>query len=977
MAENAKLFYQKSWEGCIKEAMNQLESGMYQTVASLSFELYWSKEPLPFDRKTEGVKRAISLGETWGDLFDCGWFHFTGTVPQNTAIEDLVARIDLSGEGLMFDRQGTPVIGLTNAHCLFDPYWGTSAKREIPLKYCTEDGQTVDFWVDAGCNDIVGGYADSGKIMMAEIDEVKETAIGLYYDFEVLLDLYHTMDANSARARRLFEIMKTAVSVLDTYADDELREAREILLPALTAQNGFAPVTLTAVGHAHLDLAWLWPERETVRKGARTFSTALRMMERYPEYSFGASQAILYQWIKDRYPGLYAQIKQKITEGRWDIQGAMWVESDTNLSCGEALIRQILYGKAFFFEEFGKDIRVLWLPDAFGYTAALPQIMKKCGVPYFFTNKLSMNANRLPHHTFHWQGIDGSKVLVHMTPADDYASKVMPSQLKYTQDSYRDADVSGEALLLFGRSDGGGGAGREHLERLIRLKNMDQLPPVKTGRVQEFFEQLEKNADHFATWSGELYFENHQGTYTTQAKVKQQNRRAETAVRNCEILCTIAEREAGVPYPKDDLERLWKRILFLQFHDILPGSAIKRVYDEAETEYEQILSELEQITRQAARSLNCASLNMTSLPFDGWIRKDGAWYRGTAAPFGSVVLDRTQETIDAFENEFLSVKFGEDGRIRSIYDKEARREILKEGTVGNDLTVYPDDADAWELPVGYRQKKRTAMQLFRREFLFDGPEAICRSEYRYGNSVLKQDMILQKGKREIRFVTEVDWRETGKMLRTGFDINVVGTEAVCGIQFGQLARPTHANTSWDQEKFEVCAPRYVDLSENGYGVAMISKEKFGYCVQNNRLDLCLLRSSSWPGKQADQGLHRFAYTLYPHTGNTQEGNVQKIAEQINRPPVFFGGENAYECFLSVEKQNVLVETVKRAEGGKGYVMRLYESGGKDTETTVFIKNMKRCALCDMLENPEKELAVRDEKVSVRFTPYEILTLRFE
>jgi len=971
------MFYQKSWEGCIREAMKCIESRIYTELSELSCEMYWSKEPLPFEKRTEGVKRQLTKGQTWGDLFDCGWFHFTGKLPENASVEETVIRIDISGEGLMVDGSGTPVIGLTNVHCIFDRYWGSSAKREIPAKLCTADGVNIDIWVDGGCNDIVGGYSDNGVLAMANVSFINELAFGLYYDFEVLMGVWETLDRNSAFAKRLFTVMKDAISVFIDYTDEEMIRAKNILKPALEAKSGFEPVTLIAVGHAHLDLAWLWPERETIRKGARTFATALRMEDRYPDYIFGASQAQLYQWIKDYYPGLFEEIRKRVSEGRWDIQGAMWVEADTNLSGGEALIRQMSYGKEFFKREFDKDIKVLWLPDVFGYSAALPQILKKCGVDYFFTNKLSMNANRIPHHTFHWKGIDGSSVLVHMTPGDDYASKVLPRQLKYTRDNYFEAGICDEALLLFGRSDGGGGAGREHLERLTRLKNMASLPPLKTGTVEPFYEKLAENSHKYATWNGELYFEWHHGTLTTQAKTKKGNRFAENAVRACEMLCALASREKGFEYPKNDLERIWKRILFLQFHDVLPGSSIKRVYDEAYEEYPKILEELKEISYKAASALGLSSLNLTSVHNYGYQKADGKWCKVSAGPFSSAKYSECDAKLEAFENEIYSFSFTEDGGFSSIYDKEKGRELLRSGSIGNRFAVYPDDADAWELPVGYRSRACEYFTLTSREFIFDGPKAICRSEYKYGNSVILQDMVIFAGDREIRFETKVDWKETGKMLRTGFEIDVNTTQANCGIQFGQLARPTHINTSWENEKFEVCAPRYVDLCESDYGVSMMSDCKYGYCVQENRLDICLLRSSMWPGKDADKGEHEFTYTLYAHKGDTASGGVVERSERLNRPVCFFGGSEELERYIDISAPSVLVEAFKRAEDGEGYILRIYESLGREVDATVRVKDMVCCELSDMLENKISGIAVEDGAAELRIKPYEIVTLRIK
>ena len=968
-------FYHPTWEWCIEEAQRKLHGMLYTPVTQLRCEYYHSKEPLPFARRFEGEHRTLEIGQSWGDLFDCGWFHFTGPMPEGDP-EDYVVRIDISGEGLLVDGEGNPVMGLTNLHSIFDAYHGCEAKREPPAKLCTADGKTVDIWVDGACNDLFGGDVDNGMLALMEVASVNEEAVGLYYDLEVLVERHATLDPGTALARRLYRTIQDAVISLATYSDEELKAAREILRPMLEAKNGFAPVTMTAVGHAHLDLAWLWPERETIRKGARTFATALRNMEKYPDYVFGASQAQLYQWMKDTYPALYEQVRQRIAEGRWDVQGAMWVEADTNLAGGEALIRQIVYGKAFFMKEFGIDVQVLWLPDVFGYTAAFPQMLKKCGVPYFFTNKLCFNKNRIPHHTFLWQGIDGTEVLAHLTPTDTYGARMMPEELVLSQESFKDVEVSDEALLLFGVSDGGGGPGREHLERFVRQRNLVGLPPVNPGTSQEFFQRLETNRHKYAKWVGELYFENHQATYTTQAKIKKYNRRAEDAVRRCEMLCTIAARETDFTYPYEEMERIWKRILFLQFHDILPGSSIKRVYDEAEAEYPLLLAELEGLSQAAVEALGWSSVNLTGGVCSGYVEKEGVWYQATAKPFAGVELTLAEETLTGLENAYFSVKVGEDGYLTSVYDKQAGRELLKHGTRGNVFTVFPDEADAWELPVAYQKKPRQEFRLVSSELKSDGPQTVYSAVYRYGQSEIRQDMTVTAGSRELRFDTTVDWQETGRLLRTVFDMDVQCTEAVCGIQMGQLRRPTHANTSWDVEKYEICANRYVDLSEESYGVALLSDCKYGYNVRGNVLDLCLLRSSMWPGRHADKGVHTFTYVLYPHMGNTAQGGVAQVAETLNRPWEFFAGAVTPPSYLSVDSANIVVEALKPAEDGDGYVLRLYEAYGARVDTALTVKGMTRCVQTDMLERPERALPVEEQTAALQFLPYEIKTLRF-
>lgn len=971
------MFYDMTQTGRITRALDNLRERFYIHLTDLHCEVYTSDEPLPYARRTDGVFREMRKGESFGDrLFSCGWFHVTGSVPPHGA--DAVIRLDVSGEALAYDAAGEPLIGLTNVRSVFDIYYGYClAKREIPLEACLNADGAVDFWVDAGCNDLYGGNADKGVLALAEIADTNEAAIALYYDMEVLYDLQKTLEPGSAYARRLFRVLYNTAQKLTAYSAEEIEAARRALAPYLTNRNGYTPVTLTAIGHAHLDLAWLWPERETVRKGARTVATALRMMERFPDYIFGASQAQLYQWIKERYPTLYAGIRQRVAEGRWDVQGAMWVEPDTNLVCGEALIRQILYGKAFFREEFGKDIQVLWLPDVFGYTAAFPQILKKCGVPYFFTNKLYFNKNTFPHQTFVWQGIDGSEVLAHLTPTGTYGSTLGAEDLKRSQDAYRDADLSDEAIILYGVSDGGGGPGREHLERLRRVRDLYGHPRVNPGLSADFFRRLEEKRDTYAKWRGELYFEIHQGTYTTQGRIKRFNRLAEQAIRECEILSSIAARETGFPYPAAALERIWKRILFLQFHDILPGSSIGRVYAEAEAEYPRLLNELAQLSARAAATLQGGWVNLTSVLQEGFIKQNDRWMAYRALPFSRAEITETDKMLTGMENEYLRLTFARDGSLISVYDKEYQREVLRSGTVGNRLELYNDEGDAWELATDYRQCPRETLHAVSVEYVSDGPVSRMCSTYLHGETVICQDVVLTAGSREIRFETRADWHESKKTLRAVFDTSVLCDEAVCGIQFGEIRRPTHSNTSWDSAKYEVCAGRYVDQSEAGYGVAMLSDCKFGYNVKDGALDLCLLRSPYWPDGTADQGEHTFTYALFPHGGNTASGGVAQQAERLNRPLCHLEGSGAtLDGYIRLSAPQIITETLKRAEDGNGYILRLFEAEGRTTDTVLSVKNMISCILTDMLGQPERELTVRDGAVSLRFAPYEIHTLRF-
>ncbi|RPJ39346.1 MAG: alpha-mannosidase, partial [Chloroflexi bacterium] len=554
-------------------------------------------------------KLALAIGDSWGGLFDCAWFHFSGRIPESATGLPVVLILDVNGEMLVVDSLGNPLRGLTNGSSVYDYSLGTPGKRILPVTSRAEAGQIIDVWADAGCNDLFGNLQNNGTVKEAFIAVCNEEVRGLYYDYEVLLDFLKVLPPNSPRYHQVLTALNDATwRLAHGCTNVEAQAARARLAPVLARRGGDPMLNISAIGHAHMDLGWLWPIRETKRKGARTFATALENMERYPNYIFGASQPQLFQWMKEDYPELYERIKQKISEGRIEPQGAMWVEADTNLSGAEALVRQVLLGKRFFQKEFGAEINYLWLPDVFGYSAALPQILKKSGVDYFMTQKMSWNqVNIFPHHSFYWQGIDGSAVLAHMLPEETYNSPAGPRAVMKIEDNYKDKGVSEHALMLFGIGDGGGGPGEEHLERLERIQNLAGLSPVRQETAACFFEQWAKDAERsdgtarsfgtrgFPAWVGELYLERHSGTLTTEAKNKWYNRRMEQALRELEWTAIFA----GGEYPSARLEAIWREVLLYQFHDILPGSSIKRVYDESLARYREMFEEVEELTCRA------------------------------------------------------------------------------------------------------------------------------------------------------------------------------------------------------------------------------------------------------------------------------------------------------------------------------------------------------------------------------------------
>ncbi len=842
----------------LKTALHKIEKAILTPIAELHTEAWITPEPVPFAERQSGMHKVLRIGESWGNLWDCAWFHFSGVVPESAAGKAVVLLIDLSGEACVVDSDGCPILGLTTVNSDFDLSLGGPGKRVVPLTQCAKGGEVVDLWADAGCNDLFGVYKDCGTVKNAHIAIHDEETFQLYHDFEVLWELMTKLSPEKARYHRISSALHQATNELVEYTTEEVQRARTILDRELAKVGGTPSLKISAIGHAHIDLAWLWPIRETIRKGSRTFATVLALMDRYPDYIFGASQPQLYQWMKDYYPQLYKKIQAKVAEGRWEAQGAMWVEADTNISGSEALVRQIIYGKRFFREEFGKDPKMLWLPDVFGYSASLPQILKKAGVDYFLTTKLSWNNfNVFPHHTFFWQGIDGSRVLAHMPPKGTYNSSAAPKAIIATEKNFADKAVSEHCALLFGIGDGGGGPGREHLERLTREKNLDGLVPVTQEPMETFFDRIAQDTTEYQTWTGELYLEKHQGTYTTQARSKRFNRKIELALRELEFVATLAKVLAGHPYPTQELDAIWKEVLLYQFHDILPGSSIARVYDESLARYQKLFEQTQQLLNQAQAVLisqpdaiehsQCITVfNSLSWERSEWLCINDQWYYITITSIGYIALNLAtykfdnNETLkdliaseDVLENDKLRLSFASDGSIQAIFDKEHQREVLAPDAAANRLAVYHDEPyefDAWEVPIVYDEQPPQYFRLEKTEAHIDGPQAIVEQHYRFEQSTLEQRIVLTAGSRRIDFITTVNWQESHKMLRTSFPTSLFATEATCDIQFGSIKRPTHRNTSWDMAKYEVCAHKWVDLSQWDYGVALLNDCKYGHKV---------------------------------------------------------------------------------------------------------------------------------------------------
>ena len=1005
----------------LDRALDEIRGAIYTVVGHLNIRAWCTSEPVSFEERTSGEERTLAIGDTWGGLFDCAWFHFTGEIPSSVAGKHVVLLLDVNGEMCVFDETGLPVRGLTNVASTFDYSLGRPGKRVLQLSDSADEGQEISIWADAGCNDLFGNLQENGTIKEASIAVCNDEVRALYYDFEVLLDFLKVLPEDTPRYQQILTGLHNVMKMLYGGVVGAVVDARAILAPLLAKQGGDPSLSISAVGHAHMDLAWLWPIRETIRKGARTFSTMLELMDRYPDYIFGASQPQYFLWMKDHYPRLYAQLKEKVQEGRLEPQGAMWVEADTNVSGGEALVRQVLQGKRFFRQEFGVDINYLWLPDVFGYNAALPQILSGSDVPYFSTQKLSWSLiNNFPYQSFHWQGIDGSSVLTHMLPEETYNGPASPRAVRKMERNYKEKDVSSHSLMAFGIGDGGGGPGAEHLERLDRIKNLEGLSPVTQESVADFFEKWQQESERFPTWVGELYLERHQGTMTTQARNKRYNRKMELGLRELEWTAVLAGMLSDAVYPSDKLETIWREVLLYQFHDILPGSSIKRVYDESVPRYQAMLAEVTehvvQNDAELAQQIDTAGMespvlvqNSLSWERTEWVCMDEQWHHVTVPSMGYMVLDTARAddtdlsptlsaTTTSLENDVLRVEFGEDGSIVSVTDKRVGREAIGDGQAANRLAVYRDLGDAWDFPMDYAEQTPRYLELVSATPVIDGPRAVLKQVYRLGHSELTQEVTLKQGSARIDFVSHLHWRETQSMLRTSFPVAVHADEATFDIQFGHIRRPVHRNTSWDLARDEVPAQKWVDLSQRDYGVALLNDCKYGHKVKQNVIDLNLLRSVPHPGPRlvhdsevapgephgayTDQCDHEFTYSLLPHIGDSVEGCVNQEGYQLNVPlrcstvTPEAGDLPTQHAFLEVDAPNVVIEAVKKAEDGDDLIVRIYESAHQGTQTELhFGFPVAKVSEVNLMEEHPNELASADGNVALSFRPFEIKTLR--
>ena len=910
--------------------------------------------------------------------------------------------------------------------------------RDVLLTRCAKAGETYRLELQA-----YTGILHTEFNLIVDLREIDPEIQGLYYDLAVPLQAFPRLEPDGKPRRDLERVLNDAVNLLDLRHPydgnfyQSVSEARAFLKQALyTDLAGDDDVIATCIGHTHIDVAWWWTVAQTREKVCRSFATVLKLMEEYPDYKFMSSQPQLYYFLKERYPELYEQIKKRVAEGRWEPEGGMWVEADCNLTSGESLVRQFLYGKRFFKEEFGVDNRILWLPDVFGYSGALPQIMAKCGIDYFMTTKLAWNQfNKMPYDTFRWRGIDGTEILTHLITTlgvgqdekdffTTYNGMLHPDAILGGWHRYQQKDINNDILISYGYGDGGGGPTREMLETSSRMdKGIEGVPKVRQAFARTYFDELKERVEgnkRLPTWEGELYFEYHRGTYTSMARNKRSNRKAELHMMDLELLGVLADPK--VAYPDAELDGLWHGILINQFHDILPGSSIHEVYEVTKKEYEEMEAQISVLTDERVKALICEGEGVTVLNTTGFERDDvvelgdcdaealldenGSVYpvqqtrKGAVAfvkdlpskgykTFGKVSAGEEKRPFclspdsHALETPFYQVVFDKNGCIGQIYDKENDRNVLKPGEAGNLMRVYEDKPiyyDNWDVDIYYTEKFWDVTDLRGFSWVEMGPvRATLRLERQFSHSTITQEIHFYADLRRIDFETTVDWKEHQSLLKVHFPVDVHTDEATFEIQYGNVTRKTHRNTSWDKARFESCGQKWMDVSEGHYGVSLLNDCKYGHSVKDSCIGLTLIKSGTEPNPTTDQEMHFFTYSLYPHAETWKAAGTVPQAFFLNQPALVSKGGKPGESFslASLNVPNVVLETVKKAEDGDGVILRMYECENARTPVTLtFNRPFASAESCNCLEEPDGEpVKVDGNKVSFLVKPFEIKTIR--
>ncbi|KAF2187131.1 glycoside hydrolase family 38 protein [Zopfia rhizophila CBS 207.26] len=962
-----------------------------------------------FEEATSSKFNPTKVGESFGPSWSTHWFKIQLTVPEDLRDKaHLEFHWDANNEGMIWTEKGDVVHGLTGG--------GERTEWILPKKF--RDGKEHVFYIEMACNGMFGNAPGGDSIQppnpnkyyqlhTADIVAINLDARALYFDFWEIGDASREFPQESWEAHQAQQVCNR---IMDTFiagngSNDSIVECRKIAREYLgnvdthKIYDSDKDAIVSGIGHCHIDTCWLWPWAETKRKVARSWSNQCDLIDRYPELRFCASQAQQYKWLEMYYPGVFDRVKKKVKEGTFQPIGGSWVEHDTNMPSGESLVRQFLYGQRFYESRFGQRCRTFWLPDTFGYSTQLPQICRLSGMTRFFTQKLSWNnINNFPHTTFNWIALDNSQVICHMAPSETYTAEANFGDVKRSVTQHKSLDQDHSSLLVFGKGDGGGGPTFSHIEKLRRCRGISDtvglLPRVKLGdSVEDFFDRLERKIEKgtdLVTWYGELYFELHRGTYTTQANNKRNNRNAEIMLRDIEYLATLATlkgeyhgEKISYKYPKKDIDDMWEAVLLCQFHDCLPGSSIEMCYDDSDELYAKVFKTGRKLISEALSELGfdnnpTADSRLVALNTLPWPRTElvklpplasyptyglahGGPGRMEIRPLASAYsaaiasIKEIQKDVYELSNAQYKVEVS-NGVITSLYDLAAKREVIPQGKKGNQLVIFDDKPlywQAWDVEV-YHLESRQELHPSKTSISEDGPHRVSLdietkiSDKSWVKTTISLPAVVGNQPSYVELESEVEWRETMKFLKVEFPVDIVNTEASYETQFGIVRRPTHYNTTWDMAKFEVCCHKWADLSEAGYGVSILNDSKYGFATVGNLMRLSLLRAPKAPDAHADMGRHHIRYAILPHSGPLTESTV-RTAFNFNNPLKVVGHKSkpfseAKPSLLSSLRisgaANLILDTVKRGEDdedvsrgelpvkkGKSVICRVYDAMG--------------------------------------------------
>ncbi|KAF3762408.1 family 38 glycoside hydrolase [Cryphonectria parasitica EP155] len=1002
------------------------------------------------DAVSQEFDRHIKVGSQFGPAWSTHWVKVRLTVPEELRDkEHLEFHWDAGNEGMVWTEDGNPIQGFSASD---RPEW------ILPEEY--RDGKEHTFYIEVACNEMFGNGAgisppDPNKtytLRKASIVAVNLQARQLYVDMWIIGDAARELPKESWEQHEALKTITRMIEVLNVEDKDSVLKAREIARgyignvdSAEVYESGKEPMVY-GVGHCHIDTCWLWPWAETKRKVARSWTNQCNLMELYPELNFACSQAQQFKWLKQYYPYAFDRVKEKVKAGQFQPIGGSWVEHDTNMPSGESLVRQFVYGQRFFEANFGDRSKTFWLPDTFGYSAQLPQLCRLAGMDRFLTQKLSWNnINNFPHTTFNWVAIDGSQVMCHMPPSETYTANAHYGDVKRSISKHKSMDQDHTSLLVFGKGDGGGGPLVEHIEKLRRCRGMADttgtgaVPRIHMGKtVDDFFDQLLPKSDKLVTWFGELYFELHRGTYTTQANNKHNNRASEFLLRAVELYATIASlNNEGYQYPKASIDKMWEAVLLCQFHDCLPGSCIEMCYDDSDKLYAEVFEIGHKLIAEASSAMDLSRVEATTVEEGAalnalfWPRQqlvqisddkvavacgDGPLLElkpleSLSAESAAVSIEELSDGVFALQNDQLKVKV-ENGVITSVYDRKADREVLAKGGKANQFVIFDDKPlywQAWDVE-WYHLDSRKELSVHDSKISENKPHRVAVSsrvqisEKSHLVSTVSLSASLKGQPSYVEIETEVEWHEDLKFLKVEFPVDVRNTEANYEIQYGIVKRPTHYNTDWDMAKFEVCHHKFADLSERNYGVSILNDSKYGFATVGNLMRLSLLRAPKAPDAHADMGPHKIRYAILPHDGPLGPATV-RAGYEFNSPIKLVRKPHHYQpatAALShdspvklVGDHAVILDCVKRGEDdedvsvgdlpvrkGKCVIVRMYESLGGRARTAIGTKwNVKKVTKVNILEDEvpdEAELQKNDEgNYPVTLRPFEVATFRLQ